>query len=162
MRNEPEPQAGSRMRSSAACFGVLPSSSLPTVFFDDVVDDVGRRVVDAAGLLDLGLVLDLGLMAGREADHLAEELLVDLPEDVGRQHRELVGALGVVEALEDVLERLVVDREAGVSASGASARPLLVGEVEEAGVVALVGLAEELAQARVDVLRRSASACRRP
>ena len=111
------------MRRPAACLGVLPSSRLAHRVLDDVVDDVGRRVVDAARLLDLGLVLDHGVVPGREADHLAQKLLVDLAEDVGRQDGELVGALGVVEALEDVLERLVVDGQAGREVSGASARP---------------------------------------
>ncbi len=56
----------------------LPSKQLPDGVLDDVVHDVGGRVVDPARLLYLGLVLDLGLMAGREADDLAQKLLVDL------------------------------------------------------------------------------------
>ena len=44
-----------------------------------------------------------------EADDLAEELLVDLAEDVGGQDGELVRAFGIVEAVDDVFERLVVD-----------------------------------------------------
>ena len=68
------------------------------MFLDDVVHDVGGRVVDAAGLLDLGLFLDLGAVAGGEADDLAEELLVHLAEDVGREDGELVGDFGIVEA----------------------------------------------------------------
>ena len=96
----------------AICFGVLPSHKLPDGVLDDVVDDVGGRVVDAAGFADLGLFLDLGLVAGREPDDLAEELLVDLAEDFGRQDGELVGAFGVVEPADDVLEDLVVDLQA--------------------------------------------------
>ena len=45
---------------------------------DDVLDDVGGRVIDAAGFLDLRLLFDLGLMAGGEPDDFAKELLVDL------------------------------------------------------------------------------------
>jgi hypothetical protein len=37
-------------------------------------------------------------MAGGKPDDFAEELLVDLAEDVGGQDRELVGAVRVVEA----------------------------------------------------------------
>ena len=119
---------------------------------DDVVDDVGRRVVDTAGLLDLGLVLDHGAVPGRETDYLAEELLVDLTEDIGRQDAELIGALRVVEAPEDVLERLVVDGEAEREAIGCVGTAPLVLEVEETRVVTVVGLDVELAQVRADVL----------
>ncbi len=57
-----------------------------------------------------------------EADDLAEELLVDLPEDVGGEDGELVGAVGVVEPLDDVLERLVVDGQGeGQARPGGSA-----------------------------------------
>ena len=69
----------------------------------DGIHDVGGRVEDAAGLAHLRLLLHLGPVPGGQADHLAQELLVDLAQDVGRQHGELVGAVGVVEALEDVL-----------------------------------------------------------
>ena len=48
---------------------------------DDVLDDVGGRVIDAAGFLDLRLLFDLRLMPGRKPDDLAEKLLVDLAEN---------------------------------------------------------------------------------
>jgi hypothetical protein len=70
---------------------------------NDVIDDVGGRIIDAARLADLGLFLDPGLVAGREADYFAEELFIHLAEDVRGEDRELVGAVGVVEAFEDVL-----------------------------------------------------------
>ena len=38
---------------------------------DDVVDDVGGRVVDAAGLLDLGFVLHYRTVALGESNYLA-------------------------------------------------------------------------------------------
>ena len=82
------------------------------MLLDDVIDDVGRRVVDAARLADLGLLLDLRLVPVGQPDHLAQELLVDLAEDLGGQHGELVGAVGVVELADDLLERLVVDGQA--------------------------------------------------
>ena len=74
------------MRSLARpAFGDFAFEQLADGVLDDVIDDVGGRVVDAAGLADLGLFLDLGLVAGGQADHLAQELLVDLAEDLGRQ-----------------------------------------------------------------------------
>ena len=88
-------------------------SKLADRVLDDVIDDVGGRVIDAAGLADLRLFLHHGAVARRQADDLAEELLVDLAENLRRQHRKLVGAVGIVQALEDLLERLVVDVQAG-------------------------------------------------
>ena len=153
MRKEPEPQAGSRILSLAACLGVLPSSSLPTVCLDDVVHDVGGRVVDAAGLLDLGLFLDHGAVAFGEADDLAEELLVDLAEDVGGEDGELVGAARDSRGrLRMSREELVVEVEGQGELVGGFVAALLRLEVEEAGVVAVVGLLEELAEARVDAV----------
>ena len=38
--------------------------------FNDVFDDVRWRVIDAARFADFGLLLDLGAVAGREADAL--------------------------------------------------------------------------------------------
>ena len=82
------------------------------MWLDDVLDDVGGGVIDPAGLLHLGLVLDHGVVPGGQADDLAQELLVDLAEDIGGHHGELVGAVGVVQVGEDVFERLVVDVQA--------------------------------------------------
>ena len=85
---------------------------------DDVIDDVGGRVEDAAGFFDFGLFFHHGVVPGGQADDFAQELLVDLAEDVGGQHRELVRAVGVVEVAEDVFEQLVVDVQAGGQAVG--------------------------------------------
>jgi len=52
---------------------------------DGVVNDVGRRAADAAGFADLGLLFDLGLMAGSQSYDFAEELFIDLAEYV--RHR---------------------------------------------------------------------------
>ena len=78
---------------------------------DDVVDDVGRGVVDAACFFDFWFFLDDGAVAFGKADNLAEELLVDLSEDFGGQNGKLVGAVGIIEVGEDVFEYLVVDAE---------------------------------------------------
>jgi hypothetical protein len=48
-------------------------------------------------------------VAGRQADDLAQELLVYLAEHLGGQDRELVGRLGIVQPGQQRLERLVVD-----------------------------------------------------
>src|SRR5690606_14452396 len=63
---------------------------------------------------------------------------------------ELVGALGVVEALEDALERGVVDLEGKRQLVGVLAAGFAL-EVEEARVVALVRLLEEAHQALVEI-----------
>ena len=110
---------------------------------DNVIHDVGGRVIDAACLFDLRLFLDFGPGTGRQADDLAQELLVHLAQDVGWQHRELVGALGVVEAGQDGLEHPVVNGQRRGQRVGL--------KVKEAGVVLFVGLAVEVAQAGVDV-----------
>jgi len=89
---------------------------------------------------------------GREPDDLAEKLLVDLAEDVRRQHAELIRALGIVEAPEDVLEGLVVDSQAERQPIGSVGAAPLGLEVEEARVVAVIGLDVDFPQARVDVL----------
>ena len=72
------------------------------MFLDDVIDDVGGRVVDAACFLDLGLFFDFCPMSFGETDDFAEELLVDLAENICRENGEFVGLIGVVEALDYV------------------------------------------------------------
>ena len=89
---------------------VLSSDQLPHRILDDVIDDVLRRVIDAAGFSDLGLFLHLRLMPCCEPNDLAEELLVHLAEDVGGEDGEFVRAFGIVEPVDDVFKRLVVNR----------------------------------------------------
>jgi len=116
----------------------------------DIVYDVRGRIEHAAGLLHLGLVLHLRPVPGGKADHLAQKLLVHLPQDLRRQHRKLVGAFGVVQAFDDILQRSVVNGKRGRKEVGLLGLVLFVFEVEDAGVVARIGAAEELDQARVN------------
>ena len=117
---------------------------------DDVIHDVGRRVVNTAGLFDFRLFLDDGTMALGEADDFAEELLIDLAENVRRQRGENVGTLRVIKALENVAQEFVVEVEAEREFVGRFVAAFLRLEVEEAGVLAGVGLLELLGKARVD------------
>ncbi|MCK4392393.1 hypothetical protein KAX17_05765, partial [Candidatus Bipolaricaulota bacterium] len=58
----------------------VPLKELSHGVLDDVVNDVGGRVLDTTGLLHRGLVLHLGAMARGQTDHLAEELFGDVAE----------------------------------------------------------------------------------
>ncbi len=76
---------------------------------NDVLDDVGRSVVDASGFAYFGFLLDLGLMSGREPNHLAQEPFVNGSKDFDRHDTELVGrTVREVQALENRLEDFVV------------------------------------------------------
>ena len=152
MRKEPEPQAGSRMLSFGDLLGRLAFDQFAHGLPDDVVHDVGGRVIDAAGFLDLRLVLHHGAVALGEADDLAEKLLIDLAEDVGGDDGEYVRAVGVVEAAQDVAQELVVEVQREGQFVGRFVAALLRLEVEQAGVVAVVGRLEQLAEARVDAV----------
>lgn len=85
-------------------------------------------------------------MAGRQADHFAQELFVDLAQDFAGEDREFVGARGVVEVAKDFFERLVVEDEPGREGVGRLGAAFFGVEVEEAGVVAVVSFAEELGE----------------
>ncbi len=119
--------------------------------FDNVLDDVGGCVIDTAGLFDFGLFLDAGVMAGREGDDLAEELLIDLAEDFSGQDGKFVGAFGIVERFEDGFEDFVVDGQRGSQFVGTFGTIFFVAEVEQAGVVTVIGGAETRKQTRIDI-----------
>jgi hypothetical protein len=74
-----------------------------------------------------------------------------LPKDIGRQYGELVGALGVVEIPDDVLQDLVVDLETKRQAVRGLLPLLFLAEMEQPGVVSLVRSAEQFAQPLVDM-----------
>src|SRR5439155_20074294 len=79
---------------------------------DDVFDDVGGRVINAAGFLDFRFFLNNRAMAFRQPDDFAEKLLIDLSENVRRQRGKDIGAFWVVKAFENVPQELVVEIEA--------------------------------------------------
>ena len=89
--------------------GIVGGEKFADRVLDDVVDDVGRCVVDTAGFANLGFFFDFGVVGGREGDDLSEEALVDASEDVGGDDRKFVGAFGIVEAADDGLEGGIID-----------------------------------------------------
>jgi hypothetical protein len=154
---------GDRDLSGLAWFGrrLLPSSPTPGSYLvdesadcvlDDVLDDVGGGVVNAAGFFDFGFFFDDGVMALGEANDFAEELFVNLAEDIGRKSGEDVWALGIVEALEDAFEEFVVDFEVERKGVGSFVAAFLGFKMEEAGVVAVVSMLEELAEAGINAV----------
>ena len=91
-------------------------------------------------------------MPGGEPDDLAEELLVDLAEDFRGKDGKLVGALGIVEPAQNILEHLVVNLQTRREVVGRFGSILFGVEVKEAGVVSVVGLFVEIAKPPIDVL----------
>ena len=70
--------------SLAICLGVLPLAQRADGVSDDVLDNIGGRVIDAAGLFDLRFLFYFRLMSGCEPDDFAKELLVDLAQNFYR------------------------------------------------------------------------------
>ena len=118
----------------------------------DVFHDILRRVENTARLLYFGLVLHLCLVPVREPDHFPEELLVDVTEDCGRDDREQVRRLWIVEPFDDPFEHLVVNRHRERESIGQFVRVLLLLEVEEPGVVFLIRVPEDIAEPGIGVL----------
>ena len=117
---------------------------------NDVVDNKRGRVVDASRLADLRLLFDLGSMPLGKPDHLAQKLFVDLTQNLRGQHGKLVRTFGIVQAADDVFQRLVVDRKPQGQFVGRLVAVLLGREVEQAGVVALVRTLEEFGQSAIN------------
>ena len=77
--------------------------------FHDVVDDIGGRVINAAGFADFGFLFHPRRAAFAEFDDLAEEAFVYLAEDIGGQYRKLVGTVGIIEFVDEVAQRFVAE-----------------------------------------------------
>ena len=92
--------------------GRLAFNELSDGVFDDVVDDVFRRVIDATGLADFGLFLQPGAFVGGD-DDLAEKAFVDAAEDVDGDGVEIVGRIEMGKAFADAGEAVVIQLEAG-------------------------------------------------
>ncbi len=150
-----EERTGTARRIDNAKFGRLFRRFVFQQFADgvlnDVIDDVGRRVIDAARFLDLRLVVDSCLMSFGEADDFAEELFVDLTEDVGGENRELVRAVGIIKSTNDSLENGIVDSELGCEVVRRFDPIFFLLKVKQTGIVTLVSLAKELVQPAISV-----------
>ena len=64
--------------------------------YDNVINDIGGRVIDTAGLAHFRLIFDFGLVLGCQADHFAQEFFIHLPQDIGRQNGKFIGAVGII------------------------------------------------------------------
>jgi len=117
---------------------------------DDVIDDIAGSVVDTAGFAHFGLFFNFCLPCGCEADNAAQELLVDLPEDLNRNLVEHIRA-GKVGALDDLAQDFVIDLQGGREGVGLAGLPFFLAEVEQTGIVLLVGFLEEKQQMGVDI-----------
>src|SRR5260370_17049881 len=93
------------------------------------------------------------MMRRSQTNNFAKELFIALAENVRRQRRENVGRFGIIDALEYVAQQLVIHFEAERQFIWRFPPTLLEFEMEEAGVVAFVGLLEHLAETPVDALR---------
>ena len=85
------------MRSFRRLLGRFAFQQFADRVFDDVVDDISGRVVDAAGFADFGLLFNSDAPFRRPRcglDDFAQEAFVDLPEDIGGMTENLIGALG--------------------------------------------------------------------
>ena len=81
----------------------------PNRVFHNVIDDIGGRVINAAGFADLGFVFDPRHSAAGQLDDFAQKALVDLPQDIGGQDGKLVGAVGIIEVVDDIAQRFVAE-----------------------------------------------------
>jgi hypothetical protein len=77
---------------------LLPFNEFAHRILHNIVDDVSRRIIDAACLFDFRFVLDFGPVSRREVDDLPQKLLIDMTQDIGRKNRKLIGTIGIIEA----------------------------------------------------------------
>src|ERR1035438_2991674 len=87
-----------------------------------------------------------------EPDDSAEKLFIDLPEDVGGDDRELIGAFGIVETAQDVAQKFVVEIEIERQFVGIFVTFRFFLEMEQAGVVTRVGVLKQSGQARINAV----------
>src|ERR1035437_10491096 len=112
---------------------------------DDVIHDVGRCVVDASSLLDFRLELNLYLARRGNPDNLPEKLLVDLPKNVRGNMRKGVGAVGIVEILQDWPEPRIIDSNGRRQCVRLFVALLFLMKMKETRVIATVSQLEEVA-----------------
>ena len=151
--DQERPRAACRVEDGDACrlLAALAFQQFADGVLHDVLHDVGRGVEHAAGFFHFRFVFDYGAVACGQADDFAEKLFVNAAEDVRAEHGKFVRAIRVVEVLENLFERFVVDAQMQRQFVRCAGTLLLLREMEQAGVVALIRRAEQSAQAVVNI-----------
>jgi hypothetical protein len=119
--------------------------------FDDVIDDVSGRVINAARFLNLGFIFDFSLVAFGKPDDFTEKLLINLAENVRRQNRKFVRAIGILETPDNFLKHGVIDFELGREIVRRLNAIFFFLKIKQTGVVPLIGFAKELVQPAIRV-----------
>jgi hypothetical protein len=121
-------------------------------FADGILDDVSGSVINATGFLYFRFVFDLRLMAFSEPNDFAEKLFVNLAENVRRQNRKFIWALGMLEAADNALENGIIDLKPRREVIRRLNAIFFFLKMEKPGVVTFVGFAKEPVEASVGVL----------
>ena len=110
--------------------------------FDDVVNNIGGRVINAAGFAHFGFFFDHDPRFARGAAHFddfAEKSFVDLPKNIGGDDRKFVTALRRIQREDDFLQDIVGNIKFHRQVIGRAARVIGWVEVKQARVVFSVG-----------------------
>ena len=118
----------------------------------DVIDDIRRGVVNAAGFLDFGLVHNLSFSPSRNGYDFAEELLVDLAENFHRNDGILILVFRFIQSGNDLPQRFFFDLQLQGEQIGLFGAIRLLLEIEQTGVIALIGMSKEIKKALISAL----------
>ena len=118
---------------------------------DDIVHDISGRVIDSAGFLDLGFVLDDSVMSRGKPDDFAEKLLVNLAENIGRENRKLIRTFWIIKSFEEITEQFVVNLETERYFVGRLVAAFFSLKIKKPGVVFGISVFKYLGEARIDV-----------
>ena len=141
------PQAGSRIFSLAGAAGDLSSNNRAHGFRDNEFYNIIRGVKNSARFLDLGLLLDLG-MCPVQNDDIAQEPLVNLSEDFRRHQSKVIEI--IIETPDDRFQFVIADFQFGCNAIGFGGPIFFFPEMEEPGIITVIGVLEELEQPGVE------------
>ena len=118
---------------------------------DDVIDDIARGIVNAAGFAHFGLFFNFRHASRGETDDAAQKLFIDLSEDFDRNFIEDVRAR-VVSGFDDIAQNLIVNFQGWGEAVRLGSLIFFGREMEQAGIVFLIGFLKEDEQVGIDIL----------
>ncbi|MEI6103755.1 MAG: hypothetical protein WCP70_07395 [Methanothrix sp.] len=83
------------------------------------------------------------MMTFSEANDLAQKLLVNLAQDLSRDLREDIGAIGIVQIVDDLFEHLVIDVQVRSYSVRFLLAILLLFKIKYAGIISLISFPEQ-------------------